>query len=321
MPTAIADLADSIHRKSAVLRWRLFVAAVILVPLIAVLVADHCWNFGIPGLWLIPVGLTAAILATAEILHMLRSQGYRPVAWAVYAGVAGIFLATCVPTLWPLLGRDYPADCPLGKLGWPLAATAVALATSFAAEMQRYKEPGGVLVNVALAFLTTAYIGVSMSFVVALRFFESNAWGSAALISLIVVIKMSDTGAYAFGRLFGKHKLAPRLSPGKTVEGAVGGLVTACAASWLYFAFVVPRLVGSGAVEKPWWAYLVYGAILAVAGLIGDLAESLLKRDLGCKDSSRWIPGLGGVLDLLDSLLLGAPAAFLCWACGLVGPA
>jgi phosphatidate cytidylyltransferase len=313
-------LADSIHRKSAVLRWRLFVAAIILVPLIAALVADYRANFGIPGLWLIPVGLTAAMLATAEMLAMLKGKGHRPVAWAVYAGVAGIYLATSVPTVWPLLGSEYPANCPLGKLGWPLAATAAALALSFIAEMQRYKEPGGVLVNVALAFLTTAYIGLSMSFLAALRFFESNEWGSAAVISLIVVIKISDTGAYAFGRMFGRHKLAPQLSPGKTVEGAIGGLITACVASWLYFDFIVPRLVGSGAVQNPWWAYLVYGAVLAVAGLIGDLAESLIKRDLGCKDSSRWIPGLGGVLDLLDSLLLGAPAAYLCWAAGLVGP-
>jgi phosphatidate cytidylyltransferase len=142
----------------------------------------------------------------------------------------------------------------------------------------------------------------------------------AAVVSLIVVTKMSDTGAYFVGRSLGRHKMTPILSPKKTIEGGIGGILTACLASWIFFRWCVPGLVGEASVVTPWWGAVVYGAVIAVAGACGDLAESLLKRDMERKDSSRWMPGLGGVLDVLDSLLIAAPAAYLCWAIGLVGP-
>jgi phosphatidate cytidylyltransferase len=160
-----------------------------------------------------------------------------------------------------------------------------------------------------------------MTFLISLRLYHDNAWGMSAVISLIFVTKMSDTGAYAFGRTFGKHRMSPRVSPKKTIEGGLGGLAVACLCSWLYFVLVHPALVGTTAPKPVWWATLVYGLVVAVAGVIGDLSESLLKRDMERKDSSRWIPGLGGVLDVLDSLTLAAPAAYVCWAIGLLGPA
>jgi phosphatidate cytidylyltransferase len=114
--------------------------------------------------------------------------------------------------------------------------------------------------------------------------------------------------------------MSPILSPGKTVEGAVGGLVTGAVASWAYFQFVVPQITGSDLPAAPWWGSWVYGLVIAIAGMTGDLVESLIKRDVSRKDSSSWLPGLGGVLDVLDSLLLAAPAALLCWLGGIVGP-
>jgi phosphatidate cytidylyltransferase len=131
---------------------------------------------------------------------------------------------------------------------------------------------------------------------------------------------MADTGAYFFGRAFGRHKMTPLLSPGKTWEGAAGGILTACAASWACFHWFGPWLVQSQYVEPPVIASLLYGLILAAAGMHGDLAESLLKRDMQRKDSSTWLPGLGGVLDIVDSVLVAAPCAYLCWVLGLVGP-
>ena len=77
-------------------------------------------------------------------------------------------------------------------------------------------------------------------------------------------------------------------------------------------------IIGAGAVPPPWWGALLYGAIIALAGMLGDLSESLLKRDMECKDSSNWLPGLGGILDILDSVLAAAPPAFVCWAAGIV---
>jgi phosphatidate cytidylyltransferase len=123
----------------------------------------------------------------------------------------------------------------------------------------------------------------------------------------VLVTKITDTGAYTFGRLFGRTKMAPVLSPGKTVEGAVGGIVTACLTSYLFFQFAVPQIIADAKV--PWYAPLIYGVVVAVAGMVGDLAESLFKRDMG--------PGLGGILDIIDSILVAGPAAFACWVLGL----
>lgn len=300
------------------LRWRLIFAAIIIAPLVGLVVADFHYNFGAPGILLMPVGLAVGLLAAGEILEMLKGKGHDPVAWPVYLGITLILAAACAPLGWQLAGVEYPADCPLGKLGWPLVAAALAIGLVFVGEMMRYKEPGGVIVNVALGVFTTLYIGLLLAFVAELRFFGSNERGMAALVSLLFVTKLSDTGAYFCGKSFGRHKLAPRLSPGKTIEGAIGGIVAACLASWVFFQFIAPRILGAGSPPSPLWGVLLYGAIIAVAGMLGDLSESLLKRDMQRKDSSSWLPGLGGVLDILDSILAAAPAAFVCWAAGIV---
>ena len=108
--------------------------------------------------------------------------------------------------------------------------------------------------------------------------------------------------------------MAPLISPGKTIEGALGALCFACLASWIMICRVLPR-----ANPGPWWGWIAFGLLVGAAGMVGDLAESLLKRDVGRKDSSNWLPGFGGVLDIVDSLLLSAPVAWFCWASGLVG--
>jgi phosphatidate cytidylyltransferase len=151
-------------------------------------------------------------------------------------------------------------------------------------------------------------------------------WGMLALVSLIATVKMSDIGQYTVGRLIGRHKLAPKISPGKTWEGVAGGVVFAAVTS-AYLVFWRPdmaQLRTSLNWESARAVLLVratvYGALLAVAGMAGDLAESLLKRDAAMKDSSEWMPGFGGVLDLLDSLLVAAPVAYLFWAIRWIGP-
>jgi phosphatidate cytidylyltransferase len=144
-------------------------------------------------------------------------------------------------------------------------------------------------------------------------------WGIGALAAWVIVVKMGDVGAYIVGRMIGRHKMAPLLSPGKTIEGAVGDLAFSCLGSWLAFQYVVPRTTSTNLDAGPWWGWIAFGLLVGGAGMIGDLAESLLKRDVGVKDSSPWLPGFGGVLDMIDSLLLAAPVAWFCWATGLVG--
>ncbi len=299
---------------------RLLFATLILLPLLGLLIADFCWNAGAPGVWLAPLGLAISLAAAAEILDLLRNKNHDVIGWSVYAGVGLILVAAFAPLAWQLAGTVYPATCPLAGMGLPMTAATAALALVFVAEMRRYREPGGVIVNVALATFAIMYIGLLMSFVFKLRMFHDNAWGMAALVSLVFVAKWSDVGAYTCGRLLGRHKLAPRLSPNKTIEGAVGGILTAAVAAAVFFFAIVPLIVGADARMPPWWACLVYGVVIAVAGIIGDLSESLLKRDMDRKDSSRWLLGLGGVLDILDSVLMAAPPAYFCWVAGLVGP-
>jgi phosphatidate cytidylyltransferase len=304
------------------LRQRLISAAIVLTIVLTLVWADYSHNFGAPGIWLAPLALVLALLATGEYLAMCRNAGLTPIAWPMYAGNALILLAAMAPLAWSLRGEPYPPDCPLGTLGWPLAATAFAVLLVFAAEMRRYAGPGGITVRVGLGVLAIGYIGLLMSFVVALRLFESNTVGMSALISFFIAAKLGDTGAYTFGRLFGGKvfgslRMAPLLSPKKTWEGAIGAIVVSSLGAWLTFAYLVPWLTGAAA-GTPWPRAVIYGAVLSAVGIFGDLVESLLKRDLGVKDSSTWLKGLGGILDLIDSLLATAPVAYLFWASGFV---
>ncbi len=302
------------------LRWRLLVATAIIVPLVGLLLADvHC-NLGVPGIWLFPLALLLTVLASTEVLDLLRSKDLRPVKWSVYAGALLVVVASLVPQLWLFTGSEYPTDWPIGRLGLPLVAMAIGVILAFVGEMARYEKPGGVIVNVALSVFTVAYVGLLLVFLIALRTYYDNRWGMAALVSAVFVTKMTDTGAYTFGRLFGRHKMSPILSPKKTIEGGIGGIVTACLCSVAFFYWLVPVIVGPDAAKPQWWGCIIFGVVVAVAGMIGDLAESLMKRDMERKDSSSWMPGLGGVLDVLDSLLFAAPAAYLCFAAGIVGP-
>jgi phosphatidate cytidylyltransferase len=303
------------------LRWRLLSASIIISILVGLLYLDFQLgkesSLGMPGLVLVPIGLVIAMLAVGELLSMLRCTDLQPLGWTSYVGTAAVMMGACVPVLW----KDYPETCAVGRLGWPTLGLALGIGLAFVGEMRRYEKSGKVIVQVALAVFPMVYIGVLLGFVAQLRTVESNAWGLFAFLSMVIVVKVSDSGAYAVGRLFGRHKLAPKLSPGKTIEGALGGLAFGCTASWLLFTFLAPILVvGHSGPAATWWASIIFGAIITITGIIGDLAESLIKRDADRKDSSSWLPGLGGVLDILDSILAAAPAAYACWLVGLVGP-
>jgi phosphatidate cytidylyltransferase len=155
---------------------------------------------------------------------------------------------------------------------------------------------------------------------------EAN-WGIAAIVTFIVVTKASDTGAYFTGKAIGRHKLIPRLSPGKTWEGVVGGVGLSVLVSYACFRWFFPLIVGFGESGDdpspgfaPWWGPLVFGGCCATAGTVGDLAESYIKRVSGVKDSGNLLPGMGGVWDVTDSLIGAAVPAFLCFAAGVAGP-
>lgn len=134
-----------------------------------------------------------------------------------------------------------------------------------------------------------------------------NPTGRGLILFLLLTVKFTDIGAYTAGRLLGRHKACPRISPGKTWEGFVGGLITAATVGLLFY-----RLSGGafGTIRFTLTDAIIMGILLGIAGIIGDLFESLLKRSAGVKDASGIAPGLGGILDMIDSLLFGAPVLY-----------
>jgi phosphatidate cytidylyltransferase len=193
--------------------------------------------------------------------------------------------------------------------GWVLGTVVFWFLVAFLAEMARYRVPGTTLLNLAGMLVGVAYVGVLLSFTARLRL----DWGIGPLAAMLVAVKMGDTGAYTVGRLVGRHALAPALSPKKTVEGALGAMAFSCLASWAGFQWLAfpGSQAGSGHFPSLWC--LSFGLLMGITGLLGDLAESLIKRDVGKKDSGTGIPGFGGVLDMLDSVLYAGPVAYAFW--------
>jgi phosphatidate cytidylyltransferase len=300
---------------SIMFRWRVVLGIVIVAILVGMAWLDYLAEVRWPaiprGMWLLPVAVFFTVTATREALHLAAAGGMRPVPWAVYCGNLLVVLSGWLP---PVISGGPDTPVPAARAGWPLLALAVGAMLVFVSEMHRYERPGGVTVNVAAAVFTLVYVGLMLSFAVQLRM----AWGVGALASLLIVVKMGDTGAYTVGRLIGRHQMSAAVSPRKTFEGAIGALAFACLGSWLTFTWLVPLMAPTTGKPDP-WRWILFGLLVSSVGMLGDLAESLLKRDAGRKDSSRWLPGLGGVLDLLDSLLLAAPIAWYCWAVELVG--
>ncbi len=311
--------------------WRFFVATLIVAALIGLGWLDA--GSSLPGLWLMPAAVVFTVTATGEAIALARRGGMNPPAGIVHVANLLIVLAPWAPVLGvisdPVPVQFSPASWAsvLGRHGqqfngspWavgtpPLWVLTVALILVFLVEMRRYRRPGGISGDIAAAAFVMVYIGVMLSFAVQLRL----AAGLGAVASWLIVVKAGDIGAFTAGRLAGRHKIAPLLSPNKTIEGAVGALVFSCLGSWATFTWLVPAVSPAEAPVRPSWGWLPFGLLLGIVGMMGDLAESLLKRDVGCKDSSHWLPGFGGVLDIVDSLLLTAPLAWACWYFGLVG--
>ena len=170
--------------------------------------------------------------------------------------------------------------------------------------------------NIAITLMILFYGGGLAGFIIKLRMEIGNFEGVVLIMFFIFIVKMTDTGAYFFGMFLGKHKLIPWLSPKKTWEGFWGGLITALilsvgVGSVLQYEGLLPA--SANALGFP-WGLLLFGLLMALFSVAGDLCASLLKRDAAVQDSGNSLPGLGGVLDVLDSPLLAAPAAWFYWA-------
>jgi phosphatidate cytidylyltransferase len=179
--------------------------------------------------------------------------------------------------------------------------------------MRDYHVASHLTEAVALDVFHVVYVVVPLLFLLHLRLAWTDSRGLWAMASIPWITKMSDTGAFFAGRQFGRLAMAPQLSPKKTWEGAMGGAVVAGLATILLFMVATPAKAQPLAEHVSGMEMVGFGLVLATAGMLGDLAESLLKRDAGRKDSSAWLPGLGGTLDVLDSILWAAPVGYFCW--------
>jgi phosphatidate cytidylyltransferase len=249
------------------------------------------------GDWALAIVLSVlAALAAWEFFRMARETGALPLE------PAGIALAALLPIA-----------VHAQRLGlYTLSLTAiVAMALVLFASTIWLRGPTGKPVSsVSITAFGVLYAGV-FAYIYALRYHDyavGAAAGTALVFLPIFLTWTTDVGAYAFGRMFGRKKLIPSVSPGKTVEGAVGGLGLTIVICLLYVRFILMPYAQLGLTIQ---GAVLFAIVVSVAAQTGDLAESLLKREAGVKDSSSILPGHGGILDRFDALLFVMPIAFL----------
>lgn len=326
-----------------VLRWRLLSSLVLVTLLVTAAWFDWYWGQpaqggrpGILSLLLLSVfaGLAAIEFAALSLVGLGGTFGSRVV---LVLATVGVVVVCCgvplLPTLggstWHerLAGQELWLGLALGsvltiggelryfgreKSGHATAGTAAGLATAEATSDKSAGVSPWATRRIAATVLAMCYIGIPLGALGQLRHLGPNGFGLWALLSVLVIPKVSDAGAYFVGRTWGRRKLIPRLSPGKTVEGAAGALVFGVLGAFLMVYGVAPGLFGL-ASPLTWLATIGYGLWISVAGMIGDLTESMFKRDARIKDSGGWLPGLGGMLDVVDSVLAAALAAYFFW--------
>ncbi len=276
--------------------------------------------FKLPSIMGVMVLMTLAVLALLEFYNIQKNSNipaFRNL--GIIAGIAILastyaslnFSVLIGPTAREAAWRELPA----------LVLTLIVFIT-FVRQFPQ-KENFQPLPTIACTLLGLVYIPLMLMFMIHLCFrWTPTAWNvpfsptaRALILYLIVVVKASDVGAYLVGSTCGRHKMFPRISPGKTWEGLAGGFIAGIVASLtLFWLWHNPDLQSHtaelGRLTLTFGHALFLGAFLAAIGVIGDLVESLLKRSAGLKDSGCIFPGMGGILDVLDSLLFAAPALY-----------
>jgi phosphatidate cytidylyltransferase len=248
--------------------------AVVGLPVVLALVYLGGW-------WLFGLAAAAAFLALHEFAALVRPL--RPLVLGGYLGALLILLGAA-----------------LGGYEWALAGVLATLLVTFVLHgVAATRQPPTVAIGSTV--LGTIWIALGLAHVLLLR--ELDSHGRLAVFAVLLAVWAADTLALFAGKLLGRHKLAPVMSPGKTWEGFVVGTVGAVAVS--FFALYEDR-----DDFLTIWQAVVLGLVVALAGVLGDLFESAVKRDMQVKDSGRLLGGHGGVLDRIDALLFAAPAAF-----------
>ncbi len=274
----------------------------ILIPLLAVAIFFSFHPF---FSWIF-IGIFSLLIAVSlwEFYTLTTAKGCKPLTWLGVAwSIALIFGTYCETQILPSFPFRY-------------AILILTLASLFLYYLQKGKSP---LVNSSVTMLGIVYLTLPLSSFVQINYFfppntiQDGRWW---LFYLLLTTKVTDTAAYFCGKIYGKTLLAPRISPKKTIEGSIGGIIAALIAASLFYlgitlCFTTPPL------QMSLTEALTLALIISIITQFGDLAESLYKRDSGVKDSNQ-IPGLGGILDMMDSLVFTAPlvAFYLAWQYG-----
>ena len=272
------------------MKTRILTAAVALPILIASIILplyyrETYWLFVV----IAALGLAAGLFEFFSLTKKLELKGDAGVA---YVGSAALFVNFLL---------DTPAKAPDLLLATLALLVIVVLITQ---TFRFQKDFSKMLIGVGVTLLGPIYIAFLGGYLVATRVgFEDHLNLSTHLLGYFFLVLMgSDTGAYFAGKAFGKHKLIPKISPGKTWEGLIGGFVVAAAFAALATFWFFPEL--------PYYASVPLAIVMSGVGVLGDLAESAMKRGAGAKDAASILPGHGGFLDRLDSLLLNAPILY-----------
>ena len=252
--------------------WSRIVIALVLLPLVLGVVLLGGW-------WLFSVALVGGLMALHELYVMGR--GLRPI---VLAGYIGLILT--------LVGAE------AGNSSWMVGGIFSTVLVAFVVFGFSDARPSATAA-ISLTLLSVVWVGGGIASLILLREIPEN--GRLAVFTVLIAVFADDTAAYFVGRTIGRHKMAPRISPGKSWEGFVAGTLAAMAVA--FFAMYDQGFLTD--IEA-----LALGAAIALSATLGDLFESAIKRDLGAKDSGRVLAGHGGVLDRVDSLLWAGPAAF-----------
>ncbi len=278
------DQFDQVNEKIKARTGRDLIMAIAFGAAIgATVIASLIW---LPALFSLVVAVAAAA-GVSELTLAFRQSGRR---------------VDLIPQIIGALGMITAATFGPPSLAWLGLFAGIALVVVWRLVSQMIASDGrtygAVLIDVLIGSFIQVYVPFLLTFaVLIIRGDHGNLW----LVAMIVTVVATDVAAYATGLTLGKHKMTPRISPNKTWEGFGGALLAALLAGTLFTHF---------ALGLPIWAGLVFGAVLLLTATIGDLAESMIKRDMGVKDMSSWFPGHGGILDRLDSLLFSVVATF-----------
>ncbi|HEX41512.1 MAG TPA: hypothetical protein ENN81_05560 [Phycisphaerales bacterium] len=278
------------------LKYRLIFGTLMVVAFVALVLGDGLLDGrfagpsgqGIRGTLFSLLLVLLVVAAQWEFAHLAAARGLRVFLPVTVGASIALALTWYVLQVLSIPGHVYV-----------LAVSTAAILGVFLYQ-QRVCGLAAVMANCGVSLLSVAYCGVLAAFALAIRI-DFGIW---AVLMYVFVVKSSDIGAYAIGRLFGRHKFSPRISPGKTWEGMVGAVAVAVVVAVVFVGCCDIIAIG-------WPVAVLFGAGFAFIGQMGDLAESMLKRDAARKDSAAAVPGFGGVLDIVDSPLVAAPFAYL----------